>query len=234
VVVSSLAPVFALAMFAPGGAPTPKKERSPDAAQSRIVIRTRDDVLIGTDLHYEKGVFRLRDGSSEIPLAEDAVERISFLKSIPEEIASPVVGLALRLAHHRRSGVLKMRGALPEGIFLLPGEPLPETFSKLSPKVRPPEAVAILCIEVAVASLKKRKPEIAFDLLSVAERDAGDKARAFVYGLMRTAFLFEQDRISEGKEALQGLRERYRDHELEIARFSIQLRLTGGMAPPKS
>lgn len=216
-----LVPLFALGALVPG-AMAPRKDRPQEPGPVPVVIRTKDDVVVGTDLRYENGVFRLRDGASDTSVEEAKVARISFVRGPGEEPHLPVVGLALRLAHYRRlgTGFMRWRFPMPEGIFILPNEPAVETFRRLAPKVHPPEAIATLCLEMAGASLKEGKAAAALDAMAAAEREASDPARAFVFGLMRAALLYEQQRARDGDEAVSRLRERYRDHQQDIGRFA--------------
>jgi hypothetical protein len=64
VAVGGLIPTLILAALATGATPF-KDRRWPEAGPISVVVRTSDDALVGTDLHYENGVFRLRDGKDD-------------------------------------------------------------------------------------------------------------------------------------------------------------------------
>jgi hypothetical protein len=152
---------------------------------------------------------------------------LSFLKVGGEEAGLSVERLALRLAYRARFEPGLGRFLVPEGgVFILPNEPVPETFRWLTRKVQQPEALALLCLEFASDCLKPARPDlpsradVALAELDRAEREVTDLHRGFVFGLMRAAALHEQGRKKEEDDAIERLKQRYPDHRREIEFFA--------------
>jgi hypothetical protein len=215
VVVGGLVPTLILAALATGAAPF--KERRWADTPPAVVIRTIDNVFVGTDLRYETGVFHLRDGKEDVAVDEAKVARISFLRVGGEEFGLTMVTAAARSLAYRR---FESGPARAEGVFILPGEPVPETFRWAARKIHQPEALAVLCLELASPYVKEHRPEVALAELDRAEKEStSDPQRGFVFGLMRAAVLRAEGRKKEEDDAVERLRKTYPDHHTEIDHF---------------
>ncbi len=230
--VRGVVPILILAALATGAASS-EERRWPDALPAFVVLRTSDSVFVGADLHYENAVFRLRDGKEDVAVDEPKVARITFVRLGGENPAGPptFVRVALRLAHPQFARPL---GAfqIPEGAFILPGEPVAETFRWAARKVHQPEALALLCLDLATDCVKDHRPDTALAELERAEKETSDVQRGLVFGLMRAALLGEQGRKKEEDDAVERLKERYADHRQEIESFAHP-RLRPGPFPGK-
>jgi len=222
VAVGGVISTLILAALATGATPF-REKRWPEPGPISVVLRTSDNVFVGVDLRYENGLFRLRDGKDDVTVDEPKVARITFLtflKAGSEDFGLSVERLAVRLAYRSRFEAGPPRFLVPEGgVFILPSEPVTETFRWVARKVRPPEALAILCLEFATACLKQSRPDLALGELERAEKEGPDLQRGFVFGLMRAAVLHEQGRKKEEDDAIERLKQRYPDRHREIDHF---------------
>lgn len=213
-----LQPILALLMLAaPAGAPVAAPEHLP------VVIRTQKDLFIGNELRFRDGTFRLRCGERDVEVPESEVERATFLRPFKEDpVATPALALAFRVANEHR---LRLPRPLPvEGIFLLPDDPLPQTFAWLAHKVERPELLALLCADLAIQAVRQKKSGLSAAILERAAVLETAPARRFVYLAMRLAVLVDQGRRPEAEETLARLVRDFPQYRDEMTRLRMLLR----------
>jgi len=211
-------------------------ERPPAPLQIRVVVRTADGLVTGRGLRYDAGEFRLFRGRAEVRVAAADVVRISFLPPIRDELDDPVVIVARVMARPPR-GVKAKRSQfglrLREGVFLLPQEPVRETFLRFVPAMEDPVLAALLCTEVIHRCMLDREARALPELFEEAEAAVSDQPdQAFVYALMRAAVFFERELENEVEATLRHIGQTYPQEKPRLLRFIKLCREPGERAPP--
>jgi hypothetical protein len=201
----------------------PQASRGAAAERLPIVVRTRKDLFIGSDLRFGDGTFRLRCGGRGVELPEPDVARVTFLRPLQDDAArNPALAMAFRLATHR--GLRPHRPLPGEGIFLLPDDPLPQTFAWMAHKVEGPELLALLCADLAVQAVRQKKSGLSAAILERAAALETAPPRRLVYLTMRLAVLVDQGRRPEAEETLARLVRDFPQHRDEMMRLRLLLR----------